>query len=103
MRAALQPFDIVLLKDLVFNQHATAKAIASRFGVDITNARRWYRNLKVFGEPYPPAVLRRGRPPLLTAEQDEVSFPWFASRVVRWRVDETTNIRWICGVDAVST
>lgn len=82
MRAALQPSDIILLKDLVFNQHASAKAIATRFRVDITNARRWCRNLKVFGEPYPPAVLRRWRPPLLTAEQDEVSLSCFASRFV---------------------
>lgn len=73
MRPALQPHDTLLLKDLVLNQKATTTAIAKQFNASIVVARRWKRNLKVFGEPYPPALRKRGRPSLLTAEQDEVS------------------------------
>jgi transposase len=52
---------------------ASTNDIAVLFEVSEVTARRWMRNLRVFGRPYAPKGTVQGRPRLLTFEQSQVS------------------------------
>lgn len=64
--------DIIRVRDLLFTQQRPPHEIAAEYTVDKRTVLRWKRNYRVFGSPYTPVSMVRGRPRLLTDAQFEV-------------------------------